>query len=135
MTHYGVVGEVDGFLEANVTLAIQSDNGSTESISFVIDTGYTAEMMLPQNVIERLDLPLADYDDVDVEVTLADGSTAVSRLHIANVTWHDRFLNVEVDNLSPEPLIGMGLMRGSNLSVDAAPGGLVTITELSDIFC
>ena len=131
MTHYGVVGEVDGFLEANVTLTVHSDNGSTESISFVIDTGYTAEMMLPQNVIERLNLPLADYDDVDVEVTLADGSTAVSRLHIAHVAWHDRLLNVEVDNLSPDPLIGMGLLRGSNLSVDATPGGLVTITELS----
>ena len=131
MTHYGVVGEVDGFLEANVTLSVHSENGSTESISFVIDTGYTAEMMLPQNVIERLNLPLADYDDVDVAVTLADGSTAVSRLYVANVSWHDRLLNVEVDNISPEPLIGMGLLRGSNLSVDAIPGGRVTITELS----
>ena len=37
--------------------------------------------------------------------------------------------------MGSDPLIGMGLLRGSNLSVDAIPGGLVTITELSDTFC
>lgn len=38
-------------------------------------------------------------------------------------------------DINPDPLIGMGLIQGSNLSVDAIPVGLVTITELSTISC
>ena len=32
--------------------------------------------------------------------------------------------------MGAEPLVGMELLRGSNLSVDAVSGGSVTITEL-----
>ncbi len=137
MTHYGVVSEVDGFLESNVTLAIQSDNGSTESIDFIIDTGYTGELTLPQEIIDRLNLQAANYDESDVgpTVVLADGTIRTVTVYVASILWNDRLWNVEVDSLGIAPLIGMRLLRGNNLSVDVAPGGLVTISELATISC
>ena len=62
--------------------------------------------------------------------TLADGTAIPLSLYYAHVVWHGQWHEVEVVDIGPDPRIGMGLLQGSNLSVDAAPGGLVTITEL-----
>ncbi len=132
--HYGRVNYYyDGdVLEASITLSLLDDNGITESIDFAVDTGLTEEVALPQDIINRLNLPLADDAD-DIELTLADGTIAVARVYVANLLWHDRIRRVAVANLEGIPLIGMGLLMGSNLNVDAVPGGLVTITELPPV--
>ena len=129
--HYGTVNlvEDEDVLESRVTLALMVDDGVTEGIDFVIDTGLTEEAALPQDIISRLNLPLA-HDADDIELILADGTIAVARVYIASILWHDRIRRVAIASLEGIPLIGMGLMRGSNLSVDAVPGGQVTITEL-----
>lgn len=137
MTHYGRVSEFDDILEAETTLVVQGDGDATESIDFIIDTGYTGELTLPQEIIDRLDLQAVNYEEFDVGPTavLADGTIRNVTVYVARVLWNDRLRSVEVDSLGIAPLVGMGLLRGSNLSIDAAPGGLVTITELSDTFC
>ena len=139
MTHYGVVRANDDVLEAVVSLSVQGDGGAIEGVDFIIDTGYTGELALPQDVIDRLDLQTAEYEDVDDDVAptviLADGTIREVSIYFASVWWHDRLRTVEVDGIGDVSLIGMGLLQGSNLNVDAIPGGLVTITELSDTFC
>ena len=130
MTHYGAVSDIGDILEAEVALTVMGYTGVSERVTFLIDTGATGEITLPQATIARLDLPLVAYGSADASVVLADGTVGVARVHTARVLWHDRLRDVEVINLGSDPLIGMGLLRGSNLSIDAAPGGLVTITEL-----
>ncbi len=128
--HYGTVN--DG-IEAIVTLTALGNNDATERIAFIIDTGLTEEAILPQEIIDRLNLPAVDGDDNDdsFRITLADGSTAIPSVYTTRILWHDRLREVQVVALGPDPLIGMGLLRGCNINVDAVPGGLVTITELS----
>ncbi len=137
MTHYGKVSAVDDFLEAVVALSVQGDDGATEGVDFIIDTGYTGEMTLPQEIIDRLNLRTVDYDGYETTPTviLADGAILPVAVYVTGVWWHDRLRIVEVDSIGSNPLIGMTLLQGSNLRVDAIPGGLVTITELSDTFC
>ena len=137
MTHYGRVSEFDDILEVETTLVVQGDGDATESIDFIIDTGYTGEITLPQEIIDQLNLQAVNYDEFDVgpTVVLVDGTIRNVTVYVARVLWNDRLRSVEVDSLGIAPLVGMGLLRGSNLSIDAAPGGLVTITELSDTFC
>ena len=131
MTHYGSVnGDGD---EASVRLTVQNGNGGTERIAFVIDTGATGSMVLPQEIIDRLNLTLAEAEYI--RVTQADGTTDRYSLYTTHVLWHDRLKESEVVAFGAVPLIGMTLLQGSNLSVDAIPGGLVTVTELSDTFC
>ena len=120
---------VNDDIEASAILDVLDDNDEIVRVTFIIDTGATGEMTMPQSVIDRLNLPLAEDAD-SVGVTLADGSSSSGRMYIARIFWHGRLREVDVVNVGTEPLIGMGLLYGSNLNVDAVPGGLVTITEL-----
>ncbi len=123
---YGIVNDA---MEATVTLNVMADNYESIPITFVIDTGATGDMSLPRSVIDSLELPLAEDAD-NIVITLADGTTGPGRLYLASILWHDRIRNIEVVNPEGAPLVGMALLYGSNLSVDAVPGGQVTITEL-----
>ncbi|MCY4558417.1 MAG: aspartyl protease family protein [Chloroflexi bacterium] len=129
MMHYGSVND-DGE-ECSVRLTIQGSDQHTESISFIIDTGATGSMVLPLEIVDRLNL--SQSIDEYVRVTQADGSSDRYGLYVAHVMWHGSLKQVEVVAFGPAPLIGMGLLQGSNLSVDAIPGGLVTITELRNL--
>ena len=123
---YGIVNDA---MEATVTLNVMADNEESIPITFVIDTGATGDASLPQSIIDSLDFPLAEDAD-NIVITLADGMTGPSRLYLARILWHDRLREIEVVNLEGAPLVGMALLYGSNLNVDAVPGGLVTIIEL-----
>ena len=127
--HYGLIyGIGDDFLEAHITLTVQDGNGVVENVDFVIDTGLTEDVSLPSDIIVRLNLP-RNGDIIDI--ALADGSTGKFDLYTAYVLWHDRLVEVEVINMESVPLIGMELLRDSNISIDAIPGGAVTIAELA----
>ena len=123
---YGVVTES---LEANVMLTVSGRNGATEQIDFLIDTGFYGELALSQVTIDRLNLALSDRSETTL--TMADGTTSTANTYSACVLWHGRRREVEVINLEADFLLGMGLLSGSNLNVDAVPGGAVVITELS----
>ena len=126
---YGIVNDD---VEANIVLNVLDDNGESIPIDCIIDTGATGEMTLPPSVIRELNLPLAEDPD-NIGVTLADGSSSPGRLYLARVLWHGSIREVEVVNIGTEPLVGMGLLYGSNINIDAVPGGRVTITELRDV--
>ena len=126
---YGIVNDA---MEATVTLNVTAGNDESIPITFVIDTGATGDMSLPQSLIDSLDFPLVEDAD-NIVITLADGTTGPGRLYLARILWHDRIRHIEVVNLEGAPLIEMALLYGSNLNVDAVPGGLVTISELPTV--
>ena len=129
--HYGVVnriGDLGDLIEAEITLTVLGNGAGNADIPFVIDTGFTGTLALPIHIISRLNLPPADDDET--EVTLADGSAEIAGVYIARLLWHGRPREVELLDLGSEPLAGMELLRGCNISIDAAPGGIVTIAEL-----
>ena len=127
--HYGTISIIgDDLLEARVRLIVQSDSGASALIEFVVDTGFTDDLALPLDIINRLNL--RPREGV-IAFTLADGSVANYERYTAYVLWHDRPVEIEVINMEGDPLIGMALLRGSNISIDALPAGAVTITELT----
>ena len=123
--HYGVVL---GSLEPSLTLAILSPDGTDVEIDFAIDTGFTEEMTLPPDIIDELNLPTYRQ----LSLTMADGTVYDGKTYVGRLNWHGRVRSVEVISVDTDPLAGMRLLAGSNLSIDAAPGGAVTITELPD---
>lgn len=126
---YGVVNEVGPVIVAGITLTVLGNDAGSEDIPFLIDTGFGGALALPIHIIRRLNLPPAEGDYT--EVILADGSTETVGRYVAHVLWHGRMREVNLLNLECEPLVGMDLLRGSNISVDAAPGGVVAIAELA----
>lgn len=120
--HYGTVSES---LEALVSLAVRNETGISEIVEFTIDTGFSGEIAMPQSVIDRLNLRREDDDAV---ITLVGGTVRVVAIYTGLIEWHGRTRAVDV--IAAEPLLGMGLLSGSNISIDATPGGAVTIAEL-----
>ena len=119
-------GAVNQNLEPCVNLTVFGNGGATLDLEFVIDTGCTEELILPQNIVNRLKLEQGD----DIPVTLGDGTTDNYSTYTARIEWHGLRRNVAVASVGSEALVGMQLLRDSNLSVDATPGGAVTISEL-----
>ena len=122
--HYGVVNE---YLEPVISLNVLGTGNASLVVDFVIDTGCTEEIILPQQIIVQLNL----IRGADVTVTLADGTSNRHARYPAQIEWHGQLREIAVISMGTEPLIGMELLRGSNLSVDAIPGGSVTTAELS----
>ncbi len=121
--HYGTVNDA---LEAVVSLIILGEEGADETFDFIVDTGLTEEMVLPQHVIDQLGLPLDDT----VLLATGDGRAQLIETYSARAIWHGQPREIHVASMGGEFLIGMDLLRGSNLSVDAVAGGGVTVSEL-----
>ena len=121
--HYGAVNE---HLEPSVVLTVLGANGASETTNFTIDTGFTEELTLPQGTIDRLNLI---RNDEGVVLTLADGTVRVVAQYIGQIEWHGRLREVDVIVVEAERLLGMKLLAGSNLSIDAMPGGMVAVSE------
>lgn len=92
----------------------------------VIDTGFTDWLTLPPDVVEYLGLPVRG----SVDVELADGSVERLPIHRVMVSWHGRTRLVRAYATPGGVLIGMALLGGSRLTVDAVPGGAVRIEKL-----
>lgn len=123
--HYGIVNER---LEAIISLNVLGASGANLTVDFVIDTGCTEEMILPADIIDQLHRTRSS----NMMLTVADGTTDAYARYQISVEWHGQPKEVIAIRMGTEPLAGMGLLRGSNLSVDAAPGGQVVITKLSN---
>lgn len=95
-------------------------------VETVVDTGFTGFLTLPRGFVDSLSLPLLG----STPATLADGTTAALEVCEALVVWHGRQRPVECLVTGGAPLIGMSLLRGSELRIRVTGGGDVRIEEL-----
>jgi clan AA aspartic protease len=119
-------GEVASDLSPRVSIETGNDEGDFEWLDVVVDTGFDGELSLPREAIQRLDLP---YERL-ASVSLADEQRIRANACFAVVSWHGGLREVVVLEIAGEPLIGMSLLQGSRLKVDARRGGEVLIEEV-----
>lgn len=81
---------------------------------------------MPLSIITKLDLTW-HYRDVG---TLGDGSEIIFELYKASVIWDGQNKLIDVVASDAEPLVGMGLLYGFKLQVEAVEGGRVTIEAM-----
>ena len=112
--------------EATVRLVVKGSSGKMQEVRAVIDTGYTASLSLPPDVIAALDLPWQSFD----RAILADGSECLFDVFETEVDWDGEVRQVLVHEADAEPLIGMSLLRGFELKVQVRRRGKVTIKRL-----
>lgn len=99
---------------------------SLAEVDATVDTGFTGGLCLSPDLVGSLSLPLVGKG----VAVLADGRAVETRVHRARVVRHGRERVVRVLATEGGPLVGMALLRGSRLTVDAVPGGDVSIEEL-----
>lgn len=119
-------GVVNPRREATLPLVVGNTNGQRQVIDAVIDTGFNGFLTLPSAVITDLNLP---WNASDI-VTLGDGSETLFDLYAVTVIWDGQYREIDVAESETEPLIGMALLYGYRLQVDAIKGGIVKIEEL-----
>lgn len=119
-------GVVNHNCEAIVKVAVGRIGSPKITVDAVIDTGFTSFLSLPLSTITNLGLPW-HYRDVG---TLGDGSEVVFEIYKAVVIWDGQDQIVDVAASDAEPLVGMGLLYGFRLQIEAVEGGRVTIEAL-----
>ncbi len=112
--------------EARVALAVRGPNGQEQGIAPIIDTGFSGYLTLPWAVVEALDLDRLGQG----EALVGDGTIQVFDLFEAILVWDDEPVIVEVATAETEPLIGMSLLYGNELRIEAIEDGAVTVERL-----
>lgn len=121
-----IIGNVNTKREAIVQLAVFGENQQRQGIRAIIDTGYTGFLTLPSTMITTLGLTWY----MQQEGILGDGSLCMFNVYEASVIWDGQIKTIEINESEADPLVGMGLLEGYELKIQAVPGGLVTITAL-----
>jgi clan AA aspartic protease len=80
-----------------------------------VDTGFTGDLVLPQSIIDRLELELSG----SVDAILADGSQIELNTFSCSIEWFGRAKSLEIiANDGEYPLLGVGLLLGLELRID-----------------
>ena len=120
-----VIRNSDGGLEAWVTVPVMDADGELQHHDVIVDTGFTGWLTLPEADIRRLGLVRAGYRD---SIT-ASGNAEEFDYYETWVSWHGQLHEIEVFQSIDQPLLGMGLLEGSLVTVDAREGSAVIIEE------
>jgi clan AA aspartic protease len=119
-------GVVNVRSEAVVRLRVRGPAGDEVDVDAVIDTGFTASLALPAALVTGLGL----IRQSGGSALLADGSTRPFDVYAAEVDWHGAWRPILVWAVGTDVLLGMRLLAGHELRVEAVPGGVVTIAPL-----
>lgn len=107
-------------------LTVRGFNGEEITVDAVVDTGFSDFVALTDEQVQALNLLPSN----EVFSTLADGTTRTVLTYFASVEWDGIPVLIEVVGGDADPLVGMALLEGYNLSMDVVEGGAVRITRL-----
>jgi clan AA aspartic protease len=121
-----MTGVISSQREAKLSLTVRSSHGPDQAVQAVIDTGFDGDLTLPSSLIRALGLP---YHSRTI-ATLADGSFVPLRIFRATVVWDGQDRTAYVLEADGGPLLGMGMLYGSRVTLDVVDGGDVRIEGL-----
>ena len=115
---------VTGWPEVAVPVSSVDAPTRVRTIDFLLDTGFTGHLTLPLSTILELGLPYLRSRPAE----LADGSTEDFAIYAALADWDGQTKLVPVFASESRPLLGMAMLWGSRLAIDAWGDGDVIIT-------
>ena len=121
-----ISGIVNARLEATIRVSIRDAAGQHQDIEAVVDTGFSGSLTLPPTVITGLGLVWRSRGTA----ILANGSMDLFDIYTATVIWDGASRIILVEAADTDPLVGMRLIAGHDLRIQAVVGGAVTITAL-----
>ncbi|ACK70898.1 conserved hypothetical protein [Gloeothece citriformis PCC 7424] len=119
-------GFVNSQYEAIIKIAVGHTNRELQMVDAIIDTGFTGFLSLPISIINGLQLPwyFRDFG------TLGDGSEVIFDMYRAVVIWDGQTKVIDVAASEAEPLVGMSLLYGFKIEIEAIERGQVIIEAL-----
>ena len=122
-------GRVDDRRRAWITLDVGNGNSAVQPVAAIVDTGFDSYLTMPPGIIRRLGLEL----DRQTIVILATGVRRRVNVWSGYIRWHDRLRPIEVLEAQGDPLVGMRLLEGSQLTIQSRVNGEVVIEELMSL--
>lgn len=119
-------GTVNADREAVVRLILIDANGHQHPTDVIVDTGYTGWLTLPPGLIANMGWAFNRFG----RAMLADSSEIAFNIYDAALLWDGQPIQIRVDAVDAEPLLGMSLMYGYRLTVEDIAGGPVIIEQL-----
>ena len=123
-----ISGTVHDF-EPIIPLSVCGSDGKVYQQNAIVDTGFDGWLSLPPDLIAQLDLKWKRRG----RAILADGSECLFNVYEAIVIWDGNPLTIPIDEADSDPLIGMSLMEGYQLSVQVFEGGLVELSKINTV--
>lgn len=117
-------GAVNARLEAVVRLRVRGPGGAETDVDAVVDTGFTSALTLPPAVVATLGL----IRQSGGSALLADGTVRPFDIYAAEIEWDGTWRPILAWVVGAETLLGLRLLAGYQLRVEAVTGGAVEIT-------
>ena len=121
-----ITGVVNADYEPIIRISIYSTNGQLYERDAVVDTGFNGWLSLPSDLVVILGLPWQRRG----RAILADGSESIFDIYEATILWDDQPVTIPIDEADSDPLIGMSLMEGYELTIQIVDSGIVTIKKI-----
>lgn len=121
-----LTGKVNSSLEAIVRLWVRGPEGTVLETEAVIDTGFSGFLSLPRSLVTQLGLSFQGR----IQGILAGGTADSFEIYEALVLWHGQPHAILVSAVENEPLLGMAMLRGSELALQVIDGGDIAIHEM-----
>jgi clan AA aspartic protease len=122
-----VRGAVNDRLQLTVTVVLRAHLGLYQNVECMVDTGYSGTIALPLSLIRSLNLQARA---AKTQTVLADGTIFRTDTYERRIVWGGIERAVRVIAAGEMPLIGMGLLYGCLLSIEAVGDGEVTVDEM-----
>ena len=119
-------GRVDARRKPFVPITVLDNHSQPHTIQFILDTGFTGQLVLPNRYMDRLGLSATEW----IDARPATGEFVRVPYAEATVIWQGTQLRSEILQLDSEPLLGMEFVWNHRITVDAVTDGAVNITPL-----
>jgi len=118
-----IIGRVNPHLEAIIPVMVRNSTGHLLTLDAVIDTGFSGYLTLPLAVITALQLPFLSSR----VFSMGNNAQANFDVYKATLRWNEEERDVKVLASEVHPLVGMSLLKGFRITIDAIDGGEVRI--------
>ena len=113
------------YLVARISIALAGPDRVFRTVEADVDTGFTGWLTLPTAIIQELGL-VSHGRRLTV---MANNEARRSYLYRVLLAWHGVLRWTTAIQSEGSPLVGMALLSGCRLTVDAWDGGPVVIAE------
>ena len=121
-----LTGKINSRLEAVVKLWVRGSEGRVLETEAIVDTGFSGFLSLTQEMVADLGLP----SEGEMRGILADGSETFFPVYKAIILWHGQPRLTYVSAVESDPLLGMGMLYGSEFAMQVVEDGEVAIRAL-----
>jgi clan AA aspartic protease len=124
-----ITGIVNADFEPIISLSICGSDGKVYTQKAIVDTGFNGWLSLPSDLIAELNLEWKRRG----RAILGDGTECVFDVYEAVLVWDGNMLTIPIDEADSEPLVGMSLMEGYQLTVQVLEGDHVELSKVNAV--